>query len=116
MTARTSPRKVIQVAAMRADVGSSPAETGIVALCDDGSIWTMLSASDGKWKPLPKIPQNQLFEDWCDDVADHLASRHLMRKDTLNGLLEQHRSALLSGHGSGQSVADTAAALAEPYK
>ena len=49
-TAREGKRKIIQVATD---------STAVIALCDDGSVWSLPEDGDGKWKRLPSIPQDE---------------------------------------------------------
>lgn len=55
-----SIRKPIQISTLRLETSNS-FETQIVALCDDGSIWTM-TTTDNQWVALPPIPQGVLRE------------------------------------------------------
>jgi hypothetical protein len=48
--AREGKRKIIQVATD---------STAVIALCDDGSVWSLPEDGDGKWKRLPSIPQDE---------------------------------------------------------
>lgn len=121
MPLKETPRKVIQVAALRmqtagADGPAGDARTEVVALCDDGSIWTIIDTINGEWVPLPKIPQWQLFEDWRTDVAACLVSDHLMPTDAAEQILGKHRAELLSGHDAGQPAGEVAATIAALYK
>lgn len=91
-------RKPIQIAALRFEKeneGSTPdIETEIIALCDDGTIWTMFGTLS-EWVPLPRIPQEQIFEDWLSDVGTALISNHV-RKDVIPSFIEERRSRLLT--------------------
>jgi len=49
-TTREGKRKIIQVA-------TDP--TAVIALCDDGSVWSLPEAVGAKWKRLPSIPQDE---------------------------------------------------------
>ncbi len=121
MATKGSPRKIVQVTALRIqgirpDGSPDDAKTEVVALCDDGSVWTMFDTLSGEWVPLPKIPQWQLFEEWRDDVAEQLASRHLMRSDALRQILEQHHSTLMASYNAGRPAGEAADAVNADYK
>ena len=91
-------RKPIQIAALRFEKeheGSTPSiETEIIALCDDGTIWTMFG-TQSEWVPLPRIPQEKIFEDWLSDVGDALISNHI-RKDAIPSFINERQSRLLA--------------------
>lgn len=62
-------RKIIQIAALRhnglpehdsAQVAS--ADTELVALCDDGSVWTLFDTLKSEWLRVPDIPQDPLTD------------------------------------------------------
>lgn len=57
------PRKIIQIQALRfqsncGDKETSSQDTELVALCDDGTVWTCISALNGEWVQAPEIPQD----------------------------------------------------------
>jgi hypothetical protein len=109
-------RKPIQIAALRfakpGAVSGEPdsIETEVVALCDDGSIWTILGTNN-EWVPLPPIPQDQLREDWLADVGELLASTHLVRRDAVNQILDEYRDELRLAFNSHDSTKDAAKAI-----
>lgn len=108
-------RKPIQIAALRVrkpDASGEPdsIETEVVALCDDGSIWTILGTRS-EWVPLPPVPQDQLREDWLADVGELLASSHLVRQDAVGGILEEYRDELRLAFNSHDSAKDAAKAM-----
>lgn len=121
MATKSTPRKIVQVAALRVqgvrpDGSPDDVKTEVVALCDDGSVWTMFDTLSGEWVPLPKIPQWQLFEDWRDDVGELLTSRHLIRKDALSQILKDHHSTLMADYNAGRVATEAAEAVYAHYK
>lgn len=107
-------RKPIQIAALRfgrkdEKTGAESIETEVVALCDDGTIWTMLGM-DGEWVPLPRIPQSPILEDWLAEVAVQLPRRHI-RRDAVDHLMAEHRGLLLEKYNAGETAAVAADAL-----
>lgn len=42
----------------------------VVALCDDGSMWTMSTENTSMWLPLPRIPGSESFS--VDDFPNDL--------------------------------------------
>jgi hypothetical protein len=109
-------RKPIQIAALRfgkpveASGGQDSIETEVVALCDDGSIWTILG-DDNEWVPLPPIPQGQLREDWLAEVGEMLTSNHLVRRDAVTWILNEYRDELRLAFNSHDSTKDAAKAI-----
>jgi len=111
-----SNRKPIQIAALRfgrsdKNGGSESIETEVVALCDDGTIWTMLGM-DGDWVPLPRIPQIPVREDWLDEVAAYLPNCGI-RRDAVARLLDEHYSFLMQKFNDGVSAKEACDALIE---
>jgi hypothetical protein len=107
-------RKPIQIAAFcsgRKDEngGQESNETEVVALCDDGTIWTMLGMS-GEWVPLPRIPQTPVLEDWLEEVAKYLPSRSI-RRDAIASLVKEHRGMLVEKFNAGEAAKDAGDAL-----
>ncbi|MFC5550299.1 hypothetical protein [Massilia aerilata] len=109
-------RKPIQIAALRFEKPSAIAgepgsiETEVVALCDDGSIWTILG-NDNEWVPLPPIPQDQLREDWLAAVGEELVSGFLVQRNAISGILEEYRQELRLAFNSHESAKDAAKAV-----
>lgn len=103
-------RKPIQIAALRFEKehkGSTPSiETEIIALCDDGTIWTMFGTLS-EWVSLPRIPQEQIFEDWLSDVGNALISNHI-RKDAIPAYVEERRGRLLELFNRAATAKDAA--------
>ena len=85
-------------------------ETEVVALCDDGSIWTILG-TDNEWVPLPPIPQDQLRDDWLREVGELLVSDHLVRPEAVNWVLSEYRDELRLAFNSHDSTKDAAKAI-----
>ena len=61
MVSKVTPRKIIQIQALRfegkAAQGAEPSqETELIALCDDGTVWTRLSTISGEWLKVDGIP------------------------------------------------------------
>ncbi len=107
-------RKPIQIAALRfgrpdEKGGPESIETEVIALCDDGTIWTMLGM-DGDWVPLPRIPNGPVREDWLDEVATYLPTRSI-RRDAVAGLVDEHHSFLVQKFNDGVSAKDAGDAL-----
>jgi hypothetical protein len=107
-------RKPIQIAALRfarSDDNGGPdsIETEVVALCDDGTIWTMFGTT-GDWVALPKIPQNPVLEDWLDEVAIQLP-RRAIRRDAVERLMAEHRSLLVGKYNDGETAVAAVEAL-----
>lgn len=109
-------RKAVQIAALRfetpGEVAGSPGgtETEIVALCDDGTIWSMLGTGN-EWVPLPPIPQDQLRDDWLAEVADHLVTHHFVRKDAVTGVLADYNDELRAAFNRHESAQQSAKAI-----
>jgi hypothetical protein len=59
-------RKVIQIAVAAApcEPTAHPEFVEIIALCDDGAIFTGTGSINGKWQQLPPIPQPEIAD--CD--------------------------------------------------
>jgi len=107
-------RKPIQIAALRfarSDDNGGPdsIETEVVALCDDGTIWTMFGTT-GEWVPLPRIPQTPVLEDWLEEVASHLPRRHI-RRDAVEHVMAEHRGLLVGKYNDGETAAAAVDAL-----
>lgn len=107
-------RKPIQIAALRFGRNDSKGdpdsiETEVVALCDDGTIWTMFGM-DGEWVPLPRIPQTPVLEDWLEEVASHLPRRHI-RRDAVAHVMEEHRGLLVEKYNARETAAAAVDAL-----
>lgn len=108
-------RKPIQIAALRYEVPSdvegrlASFESEVIALCDDGTMWTFLSSAD-EWFPLPRIPQYQIRGDWLDDVREKLSESH--SPERVNALLDEHDSALISLYSDGVTPASAADVIA----
>lgn len=113
-------RKPIQIAALRFDRpddkpdGRDSIETEIVALCDDGTMWTLFG-TDGEWVPLPKIPQGPLLEDWLTDVAAILVEYHV-RKDAAERVVDSHYTFLADKYRAGSPASEAAKELADRLK
>lgn len=111
-------RKPIQIAAIRFEKPNEVAdradsiETEIVALCDDGTIWTMFG-TDNEWVPLPPIPQDQLREDWIAEVREFLVENHSIRKDAVTKILDEYRDDLRAAFNRHDSAKDSAKAIDE---
>jgi hypothetical protein len=109
-------RKPIQIAALRfgkpggVSGEQDSIETEVVALCDDGSIWTILG-TDNEWVPLPPIPQDQLREDWLREVGELLVSNHLVRPEAVSWILSEYRDELRLAFNSHDSTKDAAKAI-----
>jgi hypothetical protein len=114
-------RKPIQITALRfsrpsaTPEGSDSFETEIIALCDDGTIWTKFS-TDHKWTPAPRIPQYQVREDWLADVAVNLTRDHHVRKDATPAILGENSALLLTAYNSGTTAKDAAKSLLDKIK
>ncbi|MGF6440272.1 hypothetical protein [Paraburkholderia youngii] len=114
-------RTPIQIAALpftKSSVKGSSVEstaTQLVALCDDGTIWTMFG-TQGEWVAVPKIPQGPTLEDWLLDVGAKLASNHLYRSGAVAGVVEDHRSLLVTRYNDGMTATDAARLVAEILK
>ncbi len=69
----TIQRKIIQIAALRAnkldELGSlDETETELIALCNDGTVWTMFGTLNGsQWVPIAPIPQGEPSIETDDD-------------------------------------------------
>jgi len=106
-------RKPIQIAALRFEKQSAVAgepgsiETKVIALCDDGSIWTTLG-TDNEWVPLAPIPQDQLREDWLAAVGDELVSAFMVQRNEVSSILEEYRQELRLAFNSHDSAKDAA--------
>lgn len=106
-------RKPIQIAALRCEkpdaVAGQPGsiETEVWALCDDGSIWTIVG-TDGEWVPLPPVPQDQLREDWLAEVGEALVSTHLLRREALSWIMEDYRDDLRGAFNNRQPAQEAA--------
>ena len=108
-------RKPIQIAALRFvrpdDKGGEPInETEVVALCDDGSIWTMFGM-ESAWVPLPQIPQVPLRDDWLDEVGQILIKSHLMKKESIREILSEHEDLLRAAFNRHETAKQAAAAV-----
>lgn len=109
-------RKPIQIAALRfekpSEVAGEPGsiETEVIALCDDGSIWTILG-TDNEWVPLPAIPQDQLREDWLAAVGTELVSGFLVHRNAISSILSEYRQELRLAFNSHKSAKDAATAI-----
>lgn len=55
------PRKPIQIAFGLTDYAENETTAQLVALCDDGTMWTLFGPdkNGGTWHRLPDIPQEQ---------------------------------------------------------
>lgn len=109
-------RKPIQIAALRYNLPSKvegrpdSIESEVLALCDDGTIWILMTSSNDL-VPLPKIPQGPLLEDWLLDVGSILVERHHLRKDAIHEIVENFRSDLVGAFNSGVTTEDAAKTL-----
>ena len=61
-------RKPIQITALRHDKLDENGKvdehrTEVVALCDDGTIWSLFDTMEGEWVRVPDIPQDQLSDE-----------------------------------------------------
>lgn len=55
-------RKIVQLVAPKS--GGETLNVGLVALCDDGTVWGAYAGLMGvTWAPLPPIPQPEEFAD-----------------------------------------------------
>jgi hypothetical protein len=59
-TSKVNPRKIIQIQALRfegspAQDGKPSQETELIALCEDGTVWTRTSTTNGEWCPVDPI-------------------------------------------------------------
>lgn len=107
-------RKPIQITALRfggrrgeAADGQDSIATEVIALCDDGTIWTLFG-TDGDWVPLPRIPQIELYEDWLKTVGTYLMRDHHVRKEAIPGLQEEYEDLLRRAYNdtfTGQAAA-----------
>jgi hypothetical protein len=114
-------RTPIQIAALRfakpsvTGEGPDSIETELVALCDDGTIWTMFGMQ-GEWVPVPKIPQGPMLDDWLLDVGAKLAANHSLRKDAVGRVVEEHRGILVAKYNDGVTASDAARLVADLLK
>lgn len=106
-------RKPIQIAALRFEnpsaVASAPGliETEVIALCDDGSIWTILGTNN-EWVPLPPIPQGQLREGWLAAVGEELEHRFLVQRNAISGIFEKYSQELRLAFNSHETAEEAA--------
>lgn len=115
-------RKPIQIAALRvarpSETQGEPdsIETEIVALCDDGTIWTMFGTLDGQnWTPVARIPQGPVLEDWMDEVAAALVSSHI-RKDAVEQVMDDHQELLAGKYHDGINAIAAAKTITDRLK
>lgn len=110
-------RSPIQIAALRVakpnPTGDGPdsIDTELVALCDDGTIWTMFG-TQSEWVPVPKIPQGPMLDDWLLEVGAKLAANHHVRPDAVNRVVEDHRSILVAKYNEGATATNAARLVA----
>lgn len=101
-------RKIIQIAALRHGELSDrdgkqvmSADTELVALCDDGSVWTLFDTLKSEWVRAPDIPQDpltdaeeRLLRTWTPNQLQGELSRAVGMsmeeyKETLQGVLQK---------------------------
>lgn len=90
-------------------------ETEVIALCDDGSIWVLMTVSN-EWVSLPKIPQGPLLEDWLSNVGSVLVEHYHIRKDAIDGIEDEHRHSLIVAYSDGTTAKDAAKAVFDKIK
>jgi hypothetical protein len=111
-------RTPIQIAALRftrpsvTGEGADSIHTEIVALCDDGTIWTMFGTGN-EWVPLPKIPQGPMLDDWLLDVKSKLLANHFVKPSAVDQLVEDHRSILVGKYNDDATATEAAKLIAD---
>lgn len=91
-------RKPIQIAVLRSD--RPTIDTELFALCDDGTIWAR-SGMEREWVPLPRIPQEKIWEDWIAEVSSYLEGKYNVRREAIREILEEHSNSLSTAHRDG---------------
>lgn len=117
MNSKVRSRKIIQIQALRftgiaADGIQSSQETELVALCDDGTVWTRTSTITGEWCQVGGIPDDDLrHEAWLKDIRDYLVKHKGIRQDVAPTLLQERHAHLKSAFESGDTMKSVAEAI-----
>lgn len=111
-------RKPIQVTALRFETaiennksGLASIDTELIALCDDGTIWTMLGIGN-EWVPVAKIPQGPILAEWLLEVEAMLDQRGI-KDEVITQIVEENYDTLLQQFNQGYTQGQAAQSLIE---
>jgi len=119
MATKVRARKIIQIQAIRFngvpdERGQSAQNTELVALCDDGTIWTRTSTLDGEWCPVEGIPDDDLrFEAWQQDLIVFMTTHKLYQKGFVERFTSENLNWLQARFSEGASIEETEVKIKE---